>query len=82
MKFIVEVPAYLQVEIDAPDAETAARIGNRAAGAPQVRNQLRDVLVELVLLDEDAEPDVYVCRGGLLSFVDENGAFVATLDSC
>jgi hypothetical protein len=88
MRFIVEVPVYLKVELNAPDAQTAldraSLYGEEARletidGTSWGRHLLSVGIAPLAPEEEDREPDVYVCRGGKLTAVDGEG-FLDPLD--
>lgn len=92
MRFTVEVPVYLRVDVDAPDAETAAEMGTdfveRAQSNPStMRLAVRQgayFSAGIVPLaeDQDRSPDVYVCRGGRLSYVDPDGFLEQLGEAC
>lgn len=86
MQFIVEVPVYLKFDVTAPDATAAGMVGEElalaAAGQPKSTFFTVATLsglgtvhgVSVVLPDEDdRDADVYVCRGGKLSYVTPAG---------
>ena len=91
MKFIVEVPTYFRVEVDAPDADDAARAAEYLVGMAEPSDLslivagyghvTRTALVPLGP-GEDNDPDVYLCRGGKLSLIDSAGQFVDTAEGC
>lgn len=94
MKFIVEVPTYLRVEVDAPDAVNAAAAAENLVaqreyidllhGGTFVTDYGETSEANLLLLEEgeDRTPDVYVCQDGKLALVEDSGSLVTTDDSC
>jgi hypothetical protein len=84
MRFIVELPVYLKLEIDALDPSSAALAAEAFAVSAQENPSVGRITVNDVVIlsagvvpldpeEEDREPDVYVCRGGRLTLVNEEG---------
>jgi hypothetical protein len=85
VKFIVEVPTYVRVEVDARNADDAAAAAHaliekcqhidllHGGAFVEETGILRDARVTLLDPDEDRAPDVYVCRGGKLFYVNDVG---------
>lgn len=92
MRFTVEVPVYLRIELDAPDADTAAEMGTDFAEKAQHNPSTMHLAAKhgaffgagIVPLDsdEDREPDVYVCRGGRLNYVEATGEVSPLGEAC
>jgi hypothetical protein len=89
MKFIVEVPTYLQLEVEACDGDQAALIAEAVAARTAAMSEraghttiLPDAKLLLLNPKEDRAPDVYICRGGKLTEVAEDGNLYVTGDGC
>lgn len=90
MRFIVEVPIYLKVEVDARDAAEAAALAQAAEViySQETDPEVHDPAIlsfELAALDpeeDDREPDVYVCRGGKLNQVGPGDLILPLDDDC
>lgn len=93
-QFIVEIPTYLRLTVEAPDPEAAQaaagaltdeltsqpptlfRYADRHRGAVLTGSQLIDAGAD------DYPTAVYVCRGGKLSFIPNDGAPEPTEEDC
>jgi hypothetical protein len=84
MRFIVELPVYLKLEVDAPDADAAASTAEEFAVSAQENPSTGRIIVNDATIlsagvvplgpeEEDRAPDVYVCRGGRLTLVNQDG---------
>lgn len=90
-EFVVEVPVYVRVAIKAADTDTAALVGKKFVeeqmerphgSIERVGGIWQFVVPEIVPVEEDAEPDVYICSGGKLTYVPLEGPLVPTGDDC
>jgi hypothetical protein len=85
MKFIVQVPAYVRLEVEADGpveaAADAERLIERRQGVDLLHggsfvegeSVIRDANVLLLDPDEDRTPDVFICRGGKLAYIGDSG---------
>lgn len=79
MRFIVETPIYFSMNVEAPDVATAAKaaadfIREIAPVTSQFdvkKGKARIVSNQVVMVDEDGQPDIYMCREGYIA--DLNG---------
>lgn len=89
-EFIVEVPAFIRVTVDAQGPVDAGLVAGKIVDRLTFGESLERVggvwqLVhpEIMPVDADeARPDVYVCSRGKLTYVDEEGWLEPTADDC
>jgi hypothetical protein len=91
-EFTVDVPVFVRVVVEADDAEIAAAVSKKFveeqmgpidSRLERVGGAWQSVSPKIVPVDDDdAAPDVYLCRGGKLAWVAPSGLLELTGEDC